>query len=67
MSALLEHPTTASVSASASLTLGAPEEFGAVDPLIEEPMDLDRDGEFLRSVPQAPEDEYPAGSGPYGF
>lgn len=39
----------------------------ASDLLIEEPMDFDVLGPALLNVPDAPEDAYPPGSGPYGF
>ena len=64
MSALAEHPSTASVSASATLVLG---EADDLDMLVEEPIEFDEFGAALQGLPDEPEDEYPAGSGPYGF
>jgi hypothetical protein len=63
LSALAEHPSTASVAASATLVFG---ESDATDPLIEEPIDFDTFVPALMSVPEEPEDDYPAGSGPFG-
>lgn len=64
MSALAEHPATASVSASASLAFGEPE---AEHPLASEPIRFDVLVPALLSMPEEPEDDYPAGVGPYGF
>lgn len=64
VSALAEHPATASTSASATVILG---ETPAADLLIEEPIEFDVLGPALLSVPEEPDDDYPAGSGPYGF
>jgi len=64
MSALAEHPSTASVSASATLVLGETE---ADDLLIEEPIEFDVLGAAAAAAPEEPDDDYPAGSGPYGF
>jgi hypothetical protein len=66
MSALAEHPSTASVSASATLVLGEAEEV-ELDLLVEEPIDFGALGPALRGLPEEPDDDYPAGSGPYGF
>jgi len=64
MSALAEHPATASISASATVVLGETE---AKDLLIEGPMDLDVLGSALLGRHEQPDEDYPAGSGPYGF
>jgi hypothetical protein len=64
MSALAERPSTGSLSASVTLVLG---EADTEDLLIEEPMDLSRVGGTLLSVPEEPADDYPQGTGPYGF
>jgi hypothetical protein len=64
MSALAEHPATASISVSATVVLGDTE---ADDLLIEEPMDFDVLAPALLHAQEKPEEDYPAGSGPYGF
>jgi len=64
MSALAEHPATASISASATVVLGETE---AEDLLVEEPMDFDVLGPALLAMQEEPDKDYPAGSGPYGF
>lgn len=64
LSALAEHPNTASSSASATVVLGETE---AADLLIEERIEFDVLGPALLKMQDQPEDEYPAGSGPYGF
>jgi hypothetical protein len=64
VSALAEHPSTASISGSATVRVG---EFDAVDLLVEEPIEFDALAPALLSAPEESEDEYPAGTGPYGF
>jgi hypothetical protein len=64
MSALAEHPSTTSSSGSLTIVLGVTEEH---DLLIEAPMDFEELTPALMRVPEEPEEDYPAGSGPFGF
>jgi hypothetical protein len=64
VSALAEHPNLASISASATVVLGEAE---AADLLIEEPIAFGILGPALLNVQEESEEDYPAGTGPYGF
>lgn len=65
MSALAEHPSTSSIAASATLVFD--ESDAAADPLVEEPIEFDVLAPALGKLEEEPDEEYPAGSGPYGF